>query len=692
MNVRIAADIGGTFTDVALVQADGTLATWKLPSTPSDYSEAATNGILSLADRFGIELAAIDKVLHACTVATNAILEHTGARVALVTTAGFRDVLELRRVRVPRLYDPLYEKPEPLVPRERRFEVAERIGAKGDIVRPLDLTGLDRVIARIAEAKVEAVAVCFLNSFANPVHERLVGEHIRQALPECFVTLSVDVLPEIREYERTSSTVVNAYVGPPLKHYLEAFLSRLRTAGMDAELMIMQSSGGLLEARAVLDKPALIVECGPAAGVVAAASLGAQAGFDDIISFDMGGTTAKASLIEGGRVLTAEEYEVGGAITSGSKLIRDAGYILKFPAIDIAEVGAGGGSIAWLDKVGAIKVGPRSAGAVPGPACYGAGGTEPTVTDANVVLGFLNGESLAGGSARIDRGLAAEAIFRRVAEPLGRSLLDAAYGIHTIANSVMMRAVKSVTTYRGRDPREFALFAFGGNGGVHGVELSRALAISEVVVPPAAGVFSAVGLLFAPVELVLTQGFLRPAADVLVTDLEDQFRRLEALIERQMMASAKSVAFRRFAGMRFSGQAYELTIEAPEGPPDGGWIAELESRFSAEHDRVYGKRQGRQPGIEIVSLRVAGRLAAAAIPRLSGRIRDGGPRAERDVYFGPALGLLKTPVAARGALSAIPRAGPLIVEEYEGTIVVPPDCSARLDRHGNVIIAVGSIA
>jgi N-methylhydantoinase A len=686
MNVRIAADIGGTFTDIALVQADGTLATWKLPSSPADYSQAATNGIFSLAALLHIDPGAIDKVLHACTVATNAILERSGARVALVTTEGFRDVLELRRVRVPRLYDPLYQKPEPLVPRERRFEVDERIGAKGDIVRPLDIAALDRVIAGISVAKVEAVAVCFLNSFANPVHERLAGERIRRSLPTCFVTLSVDVLPEIREYERTSSTVVNAYVGPPLEHYLGALLSRLKRGGVKADLMIMQSSGGLLGVRSVLAKPAMMVECGPAAGVVAAAHLGTRAGYKDVISFDMGGTTAKASLIEGGRVLTADEYEVGGAVSSGSKLVRDSGYILKFPAIDVAEVGAGGGSIAWLDAVGAIKVGPRSAGAVPGPACYGGGGSDPTVTDANVVLGFLNGESLGDGLVRIDRHLAAQAISRRIAEPLGRTVLEAAYGIHMIANTVMMRAVKSVTTYRGRDPRDFALFAFGGNGGVHGVELARSLAISRVVVPLAAGVFSAVGLLFAPVESVLSQGFLRRVADALMKDIADVFRDLEARVARQMTVPADDVVFQRFAALRFAGQAYELIVETPTCPLDADWLARLEALFVAEHDRVYGQSQGLRPGVEIVALRVAGRLAAAEVTQIASRSQKSGATSERDVFFGPALGLRKTQVIGRDGLAATAQGGPLIIEEFEGTIVIPPDCTARLDAHGNVII------
>ena len=341
---RIAADIGGTFTDIALLTPDGHLATGKLLSTPANYADAVVAGVIALMQRLGLPIGDIAEVLHGCTVATNAILEHKGARTALITTQGFRDVLELRRVRVPRLYAPLWRKPSPLVPRNLRFEVAERIGADGSIVRPLDAASLDAAIAAVRAADVEAIAVCLINAFANPVHEQAIGARLRAELPGRFVSLSTEVLPQIREYERTSTTVVNAYVGPPVKHYLSAMIGQLASAGVKGRLLVMQSSGGVLSADAALDRPAQIVECGPAAGVIGARHLGRQLGYDNIITFDMGGTTAKASLIERGRLSTSEQYEVGSAMSATSPLMGGAGYALKLPVIDVSEVGAGGGS------------------------------------------------------------------------------------------------------------------------------------------------------------------------------------------------------------------------------------------------------------------------------------------------------------------------------------------------------------
>lgn len=449
---RIAADIGGTFTDIAFVTDGGDVATRKVPSTPEDYSTAVVEGIKALMDEVAVPLDRLAEVLHGCTVATNAILERKGASTAVITTKGFRDVLELRRIRMPRLYDALYVKPEPLSPRRHRLEVEERIDARGEVVTPLSTDDVMRAVEHIRRNGIEAVAVVFLHSYANPAHEVMAGEILRRELPDCFVSTSVEILPEIREYERTSTTVINAYVGPPVRTYIRALSERLRVEGIAAPLLVMQSSGGMLEAGAVLDRPAQIVECGPAAGVVGAAYLARIGDYRNLITLDMGGTTAKASIIEDGQMIKTDEYEVGGGVSLSSRLVKGGGYALKTPVIDISEVGAGGGSVVWLDKAGHIKVGPRSAGAVPGPACYGTGGTEPTVTDANVVLGYLNPTALAGGTVPIESGRARAAIADKVADPLDRDLLETAFGIHTIANASMMRAVKAVSTYRGRDP------------------------------------------------------------------------------------------------------------------------------------------------------------------------------------------------------------------------------------------------
>ena len=445
---RVAADIGGTFTDIAAVTEDGELLTWKLPSTPPNFADAVSTGIEALFRKHSIKLSEIDEVLHGCTVATNAILEQKGAKTALITTKGFRDVLEIQRVRVPKLYDPLYEKPSPLVPRNLRFEVDERLDANGKVIRELDLEQLNGVIEKLKKEDIEAIAICFLHSFVNPTHEEMVETIIKKEFPECFVSISSQILPQKREYERTSTTVINSYVGPPVSRYLSALIQKLKLSNVTTRLTVMQSSGGILDAESCLQKPAHIVECGPAAGVVGAEYIAKRSGFDNVITLDMGGTTAKASIIEGGTYTLADEYEVGGGMSSSSALVGKGGYALKLPVIDIAEVGAGGGSIAWLDGVGSLKIGPESAGALPGPACYGLGGERPTVTDANLVLGYLNPKGLAAGTVLIDKTISEFAIKKEIAQPRRLGLLETAYGIHSVANASMMRAVRAVTTYK----------------------------------------------------------------------------------------------------------------------------------------------------------------------------------------------------------------------------------------------------
>jgi N-methylhydantoinase A len=684
---RIAADIGGTFTDIVLLTRDGRLASAKLLSTPANYADAVIGGLVSLVRRQGLDIQDIVEVLHGCTVATNAILERKGARTALVTTHGFRDVLELRRVRVPRLYAPLWRKPPPLVPRHLRFEAMERIGADGTIVRPLEEPSLDEVIAALREARVEAVAVCLINAFANPSHEQRIGERLRAELPGCFISLSTEVLPQIREYERTSTTVVNAYVGPPVKSYLSAMIERLASSGVRGRLLVMQSSGGVLSADAVLDRPAQIVECGPAAGVIGARHLGRQLGYDNVITFDMGGTTAKASLIERGRLSTSEQYEVGAAMSATSPLMGGAGYALKLPVIDVSEVGAGGGSIVRIDSGGAMKVGPESAGAVPGPACYSRGGTEPTITDADVVLGYLNPKALAGGSVPIDADAAHKAIRERIATPLGRELIETAYGIHLVANTNMMRALKAVSTNRGRDTRDFVMFAFGGLGGVHAASLARELRIGRIVVPPAAGVFSALGLLFADLELNECRACLRGLDALSPQEMEQVYGSLAAVIARRLGRPTGEIRYQRLADLRYAGQAFEISVALPDGTFDDAARKKLARRFDAEHERRYGHCFAGLYAHEVVNLRLIGSLTPNGARRISPL--DSSTScidSERMAYFGPVWGMLRTPVMARGGLGETPCRGPLIIEEYEGTVVVPPDATAAGDAHGDILI------
>jgi N-methylhydantoinase A len=695
---RIAADIGGTFTDIAFLTADGALLTRKVPSTPDDYARAVVDGILGLLAEAGVAPASVGDVLHASTVATNAILEGKGARTALVTTRGFRDVLELRRIRVPRLYEPLYRKPDPLVPRRRRLEATERMDARGKVVTPLDPVEVERLADALAAADVEAVAVTFINSHTNPCHERALGDALRLRFPDHFISLSIEVLPEIREYERTSTTVINAYVGPTVKRYLASLRDRLAGAGCAGRISMMQSNGGILDVASVMERPAQIVESGPAAGVIGAAHVGRLAGYPDIITLDMGGTTAKASLIEDGRLLSTDEYEVGGGISLSSRLVKGGGYALKLPVIDVSEVGAGGGSIVWVDSAGSLKVGPQSAGATPGPACYGAGGTEPTVTDASVVLGYLNPKAIAGGTVPIDAARAGAALAERVAGPLGRDVRDVAYGVFRLANVTMMRAIKAVSTYRGRDPRSFVLFAFGGNGGIHAAALARELGMRRIVVPPAAGVFSALGLLFANVALDQSHGFLRRLDDVAIDEMSGLLDRLEARVRAELPGSAGRLRLHRRADLRYAGQAFELSVPIPDGPLTVETVALLGEHFEQEHERTYGHRLQGGSAREIVALRVRGVIEPEIPARLDAerilagdRAGAGAPSVVRTAHFGENGGSRETPVIARAELTRSPRPGPLIVEDYEGTVVVPPDATARLGPHAEIVIELDEV-
>jgi N-methylhydantoinase A len=689
--IRVAADIGGTFTDVAFVTAKGTVVSRKVLSTPADFAAAVIQGIREILRDSGASIQSCAEIRHATTVATNAILEQKGARTALVTTEGFRDVLELRRIRIPVLYDPHYIKPRPLVPRRLRFEVPERVGAGGEVIVTLQEDRVRAVARQIKAANVDAIAVSLLHSYANAAHERRVGEILKEEIGDRFVTLSVDVLPEIREYERTSTTVINAYVGPTVGAYIVSLVRRLQDEGFAGRTLIMQSDGGMLTAEAVADKPAQIVECGPAGGVIGATFVCRRAGFPNAITLDIGGTTAKACLIEDGRYAKTAEYEVGGGMSVTSQMFKGKGHALKFPVIDISEVGTGGGSIARLDQAGVLKVGPDSAGANPGPACYGQGGDSPTLTDANVVLGYLNQKALAGGTMLIDASRSRTAIERHIARPLRRSVSDAAHGIHAVANANMMRAIKSVSTYRGRDPREFTLFAFGGNGGAHAAGLAEALGMRRVVVPPVAGVFSALGMLYAQVELEHSRAFVRTLELTCMGAMAKEFEGLEQAVTRNLQYGRSHLRFSRSLDLRYRGQAYELPIDVGRIGPSPRLVRLVVDRFAAEHERTYGYRLPPDAEIEIVTLRVRGIVAArsqgeVARASLAERAKTNVRGDVREVYFGARRGHLSVPLTTRVALRGKGRRGPFLIDEYDSTIVVPPGWRGRLDRLGNIVL------
>ena len=688
---RLAADIGGTFTDLVLVEPDGRYRVEKVSSTPEDYSRGVAEGGSRMLARSDLEPAELAEVVHGTTVASNTVLQNAGATTALITTRGFRDVLELRRLRVPEQYNLFYTPPAPLVERRLRLEVEERLDAEGGVVVELDEQSIHEAVDRISVSGASAVAVSLIHSYRNPAHEQAVARIVEARLPEVFLSLSSEVLPEIREYERTSTTVINAYLGPVIRGYLESLLRRLEDGGVSAPVRIMQSNGGVMSLARAAERPVLIIESGPAAGVVAAHQAATRMGLRDLITFDMGGTSAKAALIEDGHPSRTTEHEVGAGISLSSRLVKGGGHAVKVPVMDLAEVGAGGGSIVWFDKGGALKVGPQSAGAVPGPVCYGLGGEKPTVTDANLVLGFLNPDRLAGGDVRLYPDLARTAVEEQVADRLGVSLHEAAHGIHTVANATMIRAIRAVSTYRGRDPRDFTLFAFGGNGPMMAAGIAGSLSMKRVVVPPAPGVFSAVGLLEAKSEHSFVQTFFAPLGEVDPSALNDVYAAVEERAIAALVADGYSVgdiAWDRSADLRYVGQAYELTVGVSAGALTKSDMATLAKAFHAEHLRTHGHEAPAEL-IEIVNVRLTaeGRRSRTT-PVKPARADNGAPVAPREVFFGPRHGLHTTPILRRGDLDRTETAGPVIIEEYDSTTVVPPGSTARRDEHDNIVIDV----
>lgn len=685
---KVGIDIGGTFTDFVFERADGTSFVRKRPSTVDDYSRAIIEGLAEAVGDVSLE-----EVRHATTIASNAILELKGAVTGLITTRGFRDILEIRTLRMPKLYDMEWSKPVALVDRARRVEVDERINARGEVETALSRQSAEAAIRKLLAQDVEAIAICLLHSYVNSRHEIMLKEICAELAPHIPVSVSCEVLPQIKEYERTSTTVINSYIRPAVRDYLGRLIEGFARIAVEAPVSLMQSNGGLTSVRSASDLPVNIVESGPAAGVMGVAALLKRMGIPDAISFDMGGTTAKAALIEDGEPSRASEYTVGGGMMIGSRLLSGAGYLLKVPSIDLAEVGTGGGSIVFVDAGGAMKVGPESAGAAPGPACYGNGGTRPTVTDANVVLGYINPHHLVGGEVKLHAALATEVLERDVAKPLGLPLEQAAYGAHMIAASNMIRAIRAVTSERGADPRRHALIAFGGNGAIFAAHMARELKISTVIVPPKAGVFSAWGLLASQPQTYLTRtrrGDLR-GLDPSAIAAEFEAMKAEAAAQMTMDGiAAAQLRFERSVGVRYLGQSFELSVPVKEDRFDDGFAARLAADFGALHERTYGHRAAQDEPLELTSLHIR-----ASLPPKNGGLAvaadisapAGGPVASRRAYFGANEGWRETPVYRRADIGT-GVAGPCIVDEIDTTCVVPPDASVRLDGYGNLVMTV----
>jgi N-methylhydantoinase A len=556
------------------------------------------------------------------------------------------------------------------------------------VIRPLDRDTLEQAIAGIAAENLESVAVCLIHAYANPKHEQAVATSIHERLPEVYLTLSSEVLPEIREFERTSTTVANAYVMPVLDRYLSTLETGLGEFEITAPLLTMQSNGGVMTAARARTRPVQLIESGPAAGVIGTAAMARRLGLANVISLDMGGTTTKASVIEEYEIRRSGEFEVGGPISRGSRLNKGGGYLLRTPAIDIAEVGAGGGSILTVDGAGALHVGPHSAGAAPGPVCYGNDGTAATLTDANVTLGYLAQDRLPSG-LRLDAAKARDAISAQISSALGLPLEEAAFGAYLVGCAGIARAVRAVTIERGRDPRDFRLIAFGGNGPLFAAEMARTLEIGTVLVPPAPGVFSAVGLLEAELEHHLVRTLNAPLAELTEDKIESAFEALADEAKGMVHETALPV-IERAVDAKYAGQSFELTIQLPGPRTPVGAIAEI---FAREHERTYGHRADADP-VQIVNVRIVARIPRggffpSAMPRNHCSMRRRFSGSMRDAYFGRHQGVLRTPVLSRFALDREePRGGPLLIDEYDATTLVPPGCSARLDHFDNIVIRI----
>jgi N-methylhydantoinase A len=670
---RIGIDVGGTFTDATLIDGgSGGLFSAKAFTTPADRSQGVIEAIEAVLAEAGIARAGVRDIVHGSTTGTNALIERTGARTGLLTTAGFRDVLEIGRVMRPMegIYDMSVDRPPPLVPRRQCLEAIERVGAHGEIIVPLDEESVERAAESLARQEVEAVAICFLFSFLNPEHERRAAEIVARRLQGVAISQSHRISPEYREYERASTTVINAYLSPVMRDYLDRLQARIGQLFGDARLFVIQANGGATTVEAARSRAVATVNSGPAGGVVAAAWYGRRHKRERIVSVDMGGTSFDIGLIEHG---------MSQVTTDGSF----QGLPVKLPILDLHIIGAGGGSIAWIDSGGALNVGPRSAGADPGPACYGRGGSEATVTDANLVLGRLDPVSFHGGRTQLDSA-AARATIGALAGRLGMSLEQAALGIVKVVNANMVKGIATVTVQRGIDVREFALLSFGGAGGLHAADLARELDMREAIIPPLPGVFSAIGLLVADVRHDLVSalgGMITTGADA--GELERRFRAMEDEARQALRVEGfgeESIRLVRSADLKVAGQTYELTVPLPErGPMTGNGISLLLDAFSRLYRERYAFFFEGEP-IELVNLRVAafGLNDAIELPSVlpqSIGAAEGG-KIIRPVYF-EELGYVETAVFKRDSLRpGMTLPGPAVVEEATSATLIPPGAAA----------------
>ncbi len=683
MPYRVGFDVGGTFTDFVLQSPSGELLAAKRLTTYPDPSEACLAGLDELIAQGGVPWTDVAQAIHGTTLGSNIVIERKARGVGLLTTRGFRDVLVIGREKRYQVYDLQIEKPAPLIPRRLIGEVTERILADGSVRTPLDEADARRAILELVRRGVTTLAICLLHSYLNPAHERRLAALVAEEAPHVTVTLSHEVSPTFREYERASTTVVNAYVMTAIREYLRGLATATTRRGYRGRLFVMQSSGGIATAEAMQRYPVRMIESGPAAGALMAAAYGELTGHGDLIAFDMGGTTAKLALIERGRPTTTTAFELHRVNNAPG-----SGLPMNIQAIDLVEIGAGGGSIAHA-RLGVIAVGPASASSTPGPVCYGRGGIEPTVTDADVVLGYINPDYFAGGSIRLQPGAAARAIEAKIARPLDLSLEHAAWGIHTIVNTNMELATRVVSIERGRDPRDLTLVAFGGSGPVHGCRLAQALGIPRVILPAAAGVTAAIGLLAAEVKFDVARTYVRrlDAADPahLTSMFEEMAGQAVEVVRESAVAGEVTVV--RSADARYVGQGYELTVPVPLGRLDGAALARVRASFDDIYTARYGYANPDQP-VEIVTWKLSaiGGAPRIALAKAAAGSGDGSRKGVRRAYFPEVRGYADTPVYDRYALTpGMSLTGPAIVEERESTTVLPPGVTATVDEYANLL-------
>ncbi len=684
--MRVGFDVGGTFTDFVLEDEAGRWHTGKRLTTYPDPSEACIAGLEALLEEAGVGFDEVTRAVHGTTLGSNIVIERKGEGVALVTTAGFRDVLQIGREKRYQVYDLQITKPEPLIDRSWIWEIPGRVLADGTLRDPLDDASARATIREISGRGVTSLAVCFLHSYLNPEHERQFAELVAEEAPNIVVSLSSDVSPQFREYERTSTTVVNAYLITAVAEYLRTMVTQLGERGYAGRLFIMQSGGGVATAESMADLPVRMIESGPAAGALIAAKFGEISGHSDLVAFDMGGTTAKLSLVTDGQPATVGQFELHKV-----RLAPGSGIPMNVRSLDLVEIGAGGGSIARVAR-GTIEVGPDSAGSSPGPVCYGLGGTEPTVTDANLVLGYIAADRFAGGSMTLDLDAARGAISDRLAKPLGISAEEAAWGVHRMVNLNMEMATRVVSIERGNDPRGLALVATGGSGPAHACRLAVALGMPVVLIPAAAGVASAVGLLSAEVKFDTSRSFVTRLEGLDPERLNGVYKEMEAETSRiiEQSTDAAPVKMVREVDLRYVGQGFELAVEIPEGPVTTQTLHLVRDAFDEIYSKRYGFSSPDKP-VEATTWKLTayGDSPPLEVPKIDGGPDYGVPTGSRAVYFPETDGFVETPFFSRYDL--VPKQlveGPAIIEERESTTVIPPGLEGLVDEYGTIRIGV----